>query len=53
MTVGGDKLEYPHDTASPTVALIDTKLSINSTILGSCDKSVISNSPASGWISFF
>ena len=32
MTVGGDKLDYPHDTASPTAALIDTKLIINSTI---------------------
>ena len=32
MTVGGDKLDYPHDTASPTAALLDTKLIINSTI---------------------
>ena len=32
MTVRGDKLEYPHDTASPTAALLDTKLIIKSTI---------------------
>ena len=33
MTVGGDKLEYPHDITSSTTALLDTKLIINSTIL--------------------
>ena len=32
MTVGGDKLDYPHETASPTAASLDTKLIINSTI---------------------
>ena len=32
MTVDGAKLDYPHDTASPTAALINTKLIINSTI---------------------
>ena len=32
MTVGGDKLDYPHNTASPTAALIDKKLIVNSTI---------------------
>ena len=32
MTVGGDKLDYPHDTASPTAELLDTKLIVNSTI---------------------
>ena len=32
MTVGGDKLDYPHDTASSTAVLLDTKLIINSTI---------------------
>ena len=32
MTVGGDKLEYFDDTASPTATLLDTKLIINSTI---------------------
>ena len=32
MTVGGDKLEYHHDAASPTAALLDTKLIFNSTI---------------------
>ena len=32
MTVGGDKLDYPHNTALPTAALLDTKLIINSTI---------------------
>ena len=32
MTVGGDKLDYPHDTASPIAVLIDTKLIVNSTI---------------------
>ena len=32
MTVGGDKLEYSNDTASPTATLLDTKLILNSTI---------------------
>ena len=32
MTVCGDKLDYPHDIASPTSALLDTKLIIDSTI---------------------
>ena len=27
MTVGGDKLDYPHETASPTAASLDTKSS--------------------------
>ena len=30
--MGKDKLDYPRDTASPTAALLDTKLIINSTI---------------------
>ena len=30
MTVGGDKLEYFDNTASPTASLIETKLLINS-----------------------
>ena len=32
MTVGGDRLEYFDDTASPTATLLDTKLILNSTI---------------------
>ena len=32
MTVGGDKLEYPDETASPAALLIETKLIINSVI---------------------
>ena len=32
MTIGGDKLEYEHETASPAVSLIETKLLINSVI---------------------
>ena len=32
MTVGWDKLDYPHETASPTAAPWDTKLIINSAI---------------------
>ena len=32
MTVGGDKLEYYEDTASPTATLLDTKIIVNSTI---------------------
>ena len=32
MTVSGDKLDYSHETALPTAALLDTKLIINSTI---------------------
>ena len=34
MTVVVDKIEYPHDMASPTAALLDTKLILNSTISG-------------------
>ena len=30
--VGGDKLDYHHDTSSPTTDLLETKLLINSTI---------------------
>ena len=32
MTVGGDKLDYFKDTASPTTTLLDTKLIINRVI---------------------
>ena len=32
MTVGGDKLDYPHDIALPTAALLDSNLFNNSTI---------------------
>ena len=32
MTVGGDKLDYPSETASPAASLIETKLLINSVI---------------------
>ena len=32
MTIGGDKLEYNNETASPTVSLIETKLLLNSVI---------------------
>jgi hypothetical protein len=32
MTVGGDKLSYPDDPSSPSAALIDTKIMINSVI---------------------
>ena len=32
MTVGGDKLDYFDNTASPTASLIETKLLINSVI---------------------
>ena len=32
MTVGGDKLDYPDETASPAASLIETKLIINSVI---------------------
>ena len=32
MTVGGDKLDYPDETASPVATLIKTKLIINSVI---------------------
>lgn len=32
MTVGGDKLEYTNDTASPAATLLDTKVILNSTI---------------------
>ena len=32
MTVGGDKLDYFEDTASPTATLLDSKLIVNSTI---------------------
>ena len=30
--IGGDKLEYKNDTASPTANLLDTKNLLNSTI---------------------
>ena len=33
MTIGGDKLDYTKETASPTANLLDTKILINSTIL--------------------
>ena len=32
MTIGGDKLEYADDTASPAASLIETKLLLNSVI---------------------
>ena len=32
MTIGGDKLEYQHETPSPTASLIETKLLLNSVI---------------------
>ena len=32
LTVGGDCLQYPDDTASPAASLLETKLLINSTI---------------------
>ena len=32
MTIGGDKLEYEHETASPAASLIETKLLLNSVI---------------------
>ena len=32
MAVGGDKLDYPDETASPTASLIETKLLVNSVI---------------------
>ena len=32
LTVGGDRLDYPHDASSPAATLIDAKLLINSTI---------------------
>ena len=32
LTVGGDRLQYPDDTASPATTLLETKLLINSTI---------------------
>ena len=32
LTIGGDKLDYNQETASPTADLIDTKILINSTI---------------------
>ena len=32
MTIGGDKLDYPDATASPTASLIETKLLLNSVI---------------------
>ena len=34
MTIGGDKLDYPDSTASPTASLLETKLLINSVISG-------------------
>ena len=33
LTIGGDKLDYDKDTASPAVNLLDTKILLNSTIL--------------------
>ena len=32
MTIGGDRLEYPDETSSPTASLVETKLLINSVI---------------------
>ena len=32
MTIGGDKLDYPYDTASPAASLIETKMLLNSVI---------------------
>ena len=32
LTVGGDRLQYPDDTASPAATLLETKLLLNSTI---------------------
>ena len=32
MTAGGDKLGYPGDASSPTVAILDANIHINSTI---------------------
>ena len=32
LTVGGDRLQYPDNTASPAVSLLEAKLLINSTI---------------------
>ena len=32
LTIGGDKLDYTRETASPTANLVDTKILINSTI---------------------
>ena len=32
LTVGGDRLQYPDDTASPVASLLEAKLLINSTI---------------------
>ena len=32
LTIGGDKLEYDNETASPTANLIDRKNLVNSTI---------------------
>ena len=32
LTIGGDKLNYDHETAAPTAGLLDTKIIINSTI---------------------
>ena len=34
LTIGGDKLDYHNETASPTANLIDTKILIHSTISG-------------------
>ena len=35
LRVGGDRLQYPDDTASPAATLLETKLLLNSTILQS------------------
>ena len=32
LTMGGDRLQYPDDTASPAATLLETKLLLNSTI---------------------
>ena len=32
MTVGGDRLEYPYESASPAASLLETKILINSVI---------------------
>ena len=37
MTIGGDKLEYQHETASPAASLIETKLLLNSVISNAKD----------------
>ena len=36
LTIGGDKLDYEQETASPTANLLDTKILLNSTISDAC-----------------